>query len=91
MTGTLLLDPTNIRVVPGNLPTPINAADGIWSATEDPGDQAIGAGVIQTLLNQTSLTLEATNSIGFSPGISILANSTNTLTLHARSINLLNG
>jgi filamentous hemagglutinin family protein len=81
LTGNLLLDPTNIFVVAGATPNPPNAADGIWSALEDPGDQLIGADAIVTLLNSTSVTLEATN--GIFVGADVQANSPNNLTLTA--------
>jgi filamentous hemagglutinin family protein len=88
--GILLLDPTNITVVAGATPIPSNAADGIWSTTEDAGNQTIGADAIATLLETNQLTLEATDTIRFTPNANVLANSPNTLTLHARTITLTN-
>lgn len=87
-TGTLLLDPTNITVIAGSTPDPPNAADGIWAATEDSGNQTIGANAIVSLLDTNSLTLEATNAILFQ-NVDLAVNSPNTLTLRAGTINLL--
>ncbi|MDZ8066889.1 MAG: filamentous hemagglutinin N-terminal domain-containing protein [Nostoc sp. DedQUE08] len=85
-TGTLLLDPTNITIVPGTGPNPPNAADGIWSFTEDPGDQTIGADVIATLLANSSLTLQATNNIDVKAQVS--TTTPNNLTLKADNISI---
>ncbi|WP_335054443.1 two-partner secretion domain-containing protein [Nostoc sp.] len=85
-TGTLLLDPTNITIVPGTDPNPPNAADGIWSSTEDPGGQTIGADVIATLLANSSLTLQATNNIDVKARVS--ATTSNNLTLQAENISI---
>ncbi|XGV98309.1 MAG: filamentous hemagglutinin N-terminal domain-containing protein [Leptolyngbya sp. BL-A-14] len=86
-TGTLLLDPTNITVVTGNVPNPPNAADGLWAAAEDSGNQTIGANAIATLLQTNALTLEATDTIDFTPNADVIFSSNNALTLHARTIN----
>jgi len=86
-TGTLLLDPTNITVVPGFTPIPFKLLDGIWAAAEDPGNQILGADTLSFLLNNlTSVTLEATNTIRFNPGANVFADSANNLTLNASNI-----
>ncbi|MEH2255261.1 two-partner secretion domain-containing protein [Nostoc sp.] len=85
-TGTLLLDPTNITIVPGSGSNPPNAADGIWSFTEDPGAQTIGADVISTLLKNSSVTLQATNNIDVKARV--FATTTNNLTLQAENISI---
>jgi len=85
-TGTLLLDPTNITVIRGNVPSPPNAFDGNWSISEDSGDQTIGSRVITALLTTNALTLEATDTISFMPNADVIVLSANTLTLHARTI-----
>ena len=83
--GTLLLDPTNITVVAGATPNPPNAADGIWSFAENPGNQTIGAGAINTLLTANNLTLQATNDITVGSAIAYNGAADRTLTLQANN------
>ncbi|MEB3291893.1 MAG: filamentous hemagglutinin N-terminal domain-containing protein [Synechococcales bacterium] len=88
LTGALLLDPTNITIVDGNTLNPPNAADGIWSATEDPGNQILGGDTIAALLKSNALTLQATDTIAIAPNTQLLLQSPNSLTLQARTITL---
>ena len=83
--GTLLLDPTNISVVAGATPNPPNAADGLWSFGEDPGNQSIGAGAINTLLTANNLMLQATNDITVGAAIAYNGASDRVLTLQANN------
>lgn len=87
--GTLLLDPDGITVIAGFTPNPPNAADGIWSSTEDPGPQTIGADSIASILNTTSLDLQANTNIDVNASIvytgtvrrSLIFQATQTITL----------
>lgn len=88
--GTLLLDPTTITVVPGNIPDPPSLGDGLWATLEDLGNQTIGAGTIAALLTTNAVTLEATDTISFMPNADVIVSSGNPLTLHARTINFTN-
>jgi hypothetical protein len=82
--GTLLLDPTDITIVAGNVPQPANAADGLWAFGEDPGAQTIGATWIQnTLLPATNVEVQATNNIVVNGAITYNNAANRTLTLRA--------
>ncbi len=96
-TGTLLLDPDDIIIVPGNvytgtapsllawLPTnPGGVGDGIWDFPEDPGPQTIGANDVTTILGLVSLDLRATNSVVV--GAPLNYASPNSLTLTAGNL-----
>jgi large exoprotein involved in heme utilization and adhesion len=79
-TGTVLLDPSNLFIV-DNTTTPPSLGDGILAATEDPGDQSIGANVIASLLDSTNVVLQATDGIFLQTDLTL--NSPHQLTLQA--------
>jgi len=82
-TGTLLLDPDIIAIVGSGGLTPA-LQDGIWSATEDPGIRVLGPNIIQRLLSNNNLRLEATQGIAIATNV--VLNSPHDLTLQAPQI-----
>ncbi len=73
-TGTLLLDPSTIEILAGDLVT-YNGTDllsgGIWNSGSDTGAGQIGDGVITTTLASNNLELQATGLITVDAGVSI--------------------
>src|SRR6202020_2830505 len=54
--GTLLFDPTNIRIVSGNAAAPAGITGGLWAFADDPtGTQTISVGAVETLLDGGNL------------------------------------
>ena len=78
--GTLLLDPTDITIAPDDginqVPSGITSLNGFstWSSSANSGSQTITDTVVQNLLNNGSLSLQATNSITVAAPITSLTN-----------------
>ncbi|MBT9314835.1 two-partner secretion domain-containing protein [Leptothoe spongobia] len=91
-TGMLLLDPTNITIVDDpvtvNIPSGLQD-DGIWSISEDPGDQTLTSGTIGSLLSNGNLTLQASETISVNGEVN--SNSSNDLALEAPIIQVNDG
>jgi filamentous hemagglutinin family protein len=88
--GSLLLDPDNITIIAGNNSysgtTDLSVAtgtSGVWGAASDPGTQTIGDQFISALLADTSVILQATNTITANSGVAVNWGSANSLTLEA--------
>ena len=86
--GGIFLDPFDVPIMlpPIIIPEvpPANATDGLWSFSEDPGDQQIGINSINSLLGSNSLILQANDTITVDAALSL--NSDNDLTLEASNI-----
>ncbi|HIK55527.1 MAG TPA: CHAT domain-containing protein [Synechococcales cyanobacterium M55_K2018_004] len=69
--GTLLLDPTNIRIVAGAGSNDVEVLDGSIFAGDRPGETlTLSARVLERQLG--SVTLEASNDITIAPGVSLI-------------------
>jgi filamentous hemagglutinin family protein len=62
--GTLLFDPTDIKIVSGNAARPARTADGLWAFAENAaGIQTISVAAVEGLLANGNLELQASNSL----------------------------
>ncbi|MGE0874932.1 MAG: filamentous hemagglutinin N-terminal domain-containing protein [Burkholderiales bacterium] len=65
-TGELLLDPGNISITAGSTPNAnfsADTGDGLWAFVEGGTSESVGATEIVAILNNTNLTLQASNNI----------------------------
>jgi filamentous hemagglutinin family protein len=70
--GTLLLDPNNIEIINGthNFPPGLNLDDPIWGANEDPTISTLSVSVLEAILKENTVTLDAKNDITINTPIS---------------------
>ena len=81
--GELLLDPDNITIVAGttSLPDALNAFPRNWPAADDPGDQTLGADSLVSLLLNSDVSLQATNTLTVSAPVIVPAGGASSVTL----------
>ena len=81
--GHLLIDPTDITITAAPTGLPANLADGAWLSAEDMGSQSLGAADLASLLDTTSVTLQASRSITLAADVVAAPAAPRTLTLEA--------
>ena len=86
--GTLLIDPARITITAAPTGLPANLADGAWLALEDLGTQLLGAANLASLLETTSVRLQASESITVAANVVAALSAARTLTLEAPTVRL---
>jgi len=82
--GELLLDPDNITIVAGatSLPSGLDGdPTGVWSFSEDAGSQTLGADTLASLLLNSSVTLQAHDTLTVDSPVSVASGGTASVTL----------